>query len=149
HAFHWLEDVTDTRAADAERKRLALVTSKTNQAVIMSNLRGEVEWVNDGFTALTGYRFEEMRGQDATRLLRGPGTDPAACQRIDDGLRAGRIVEEEVLNYHRDGSAYWVRLRIDPIHDEHGRLTGHITMAQDVTERRHVDAARTEASQRL
>ncbi len=149
HTFYLLEDITARRIAQAEMSRLSLVASRTTNAVIMSTADGEIEWVNDGFTRLTGYDADEVRGRPIAELLRGPATDVAASLRIEEGIRAGASIEEEVLNYNREGRAYWVRLRIDPVHDSKGNFAGHITMAYDVTERRHVDAARTEASQRL
>ncbi len=149
HYFYLLEDITDRRAAQTELSRLSLVASKTTNAVIMSTAAGRIEWVNDGFSRLTGYLPEEARGRPIIELLRGPATDHAASQRIEKCIREGASIEEEVLNYHREGRAYWVRLRIDPVHDSAGEFNGHIIMAHDVTERRHVDAARTEASQRL
>ncbi len=149
HYFYLLEDITERRATQAELSRLSLVASKTTHAVIMSRADRTVEWVNSGFTRLTGYTAEEVRGRRLAELLRGPSNDSPTSQRISDGLDAGNSIEDEVLNYHRDGGAYWVRLRIDPFYDAKGSFAGHITMAYDVTERRHVDAARTEASQRL
>ena len=147
--LYLLEDVSQRRAAQAELSRLSLVASKTTNAVIMSTADGRIEWVNDGFSRLTGYTAEEVRGRRIVEMLRGPGTDAAACARIEQGIRSGSSVEEEVLNYDRDGGVYWIRVRIDPVHDAKGQFAGHIAMAHDVTERRHVDAARTEASQRL
>ena len=143
------EDVTARRNATEDIRRLSLVASKTTNAVIMSDGNGLIEWVNDGFTRLSGYELDEIKGKHAENLLRGPGTDKATAQRIDDALKSGRTVDEEILNYHREGRAYWVRLRIDPIQDASGKFSGHIAMAHDVTERRQVDAARAEASQRL
>ncbi len=88
------------------------------EALVVAGPGGLIEWVNPAFTAMCGYSLEELRGHKPGHLLQGPDTDAAAVARIRAALRSAAPCRETLVNYHKDGSAYRVDLRITPILDE-------------------------------
>ena len=78
-------------------------------------------FVSDEFEAQTGYAPEEVMGRNC-RFLQGPDTDPAAVQAIREALEAETEITVDILNYRKDGTPFWNRLRIRPLYDDHGRL---------------------------
>jgi diguanylate cyclase (GGDEF)-like protein/PAS domain S-box-containing protein len=102
-------------------------------------------YVNEAFTRLTGYRPEEVLGR-SPRMLQGPGTSRAALDRVAAGLRAGQPVSEKILNYAKDGSPYWLDLRIVPMRDAEGEIVQFVAIQRDVTlDTRRLDELRTAA----
>lgn len=94
----------------------ALVTNAgQGVAKVRTGPTGLVEWVNPEFTALCGYKLEELRGKKAGQLIQGPQTDRAALARIRSAMNACRPIEEHLVNYHKDGSVYRVHVAITPI----------------------------------
>ena len=91
-----------------------------------------IVFVNDGFTTLTGYEASEVIGRNC-RFLQGPRTDPATTHRVAAAVEAGSQVEAEILNYRRDGSAFWNALFIAPVRDQDGRLAYFLSTQMDVT----------------
>jgi len=89
-------------------------------------------YVNEAFTRLTGLPAEEVLGRNC-RFLQGPGTEPAAVQRIRDGLAGMRETRVTLLNYRRDGTPFHNELLIAPVHDEDGTVTHVVGMQLDVT----------------
>lgn len=88
------------------------------EALVVTGPGGLIEWVNPVFTDMCGYTLAELRGRKPGHLLQGPGTDSAAVQRIRAALRSASSCRETLVNYHKDGSAYRVDVRITPILDE-------------------------------
>lgn len=88
------------------------------EALVVAGPGGLVEWVNPAFTEMCGYSLDELRGRKPGHLLQGPGTDPAAVARIRAALHSAAPCRETLVNYHKDGSAYRVDLRITPILDD-------------------------------
>lgn len=88
------------------------------EALVVTGPGGLIEWVNPAFTAMCGYSPEELRGRKPGHLLQGPATDSAAVERIRSALRSASPCREMLVNYHKDGSAYRVDLRIAPILDD-------------------------------
>jgi len=95
----------------------------------------EIVHVSDGFTRMTGYTAAEVIGR-SPRFLQGPGTDEGAKARIRAALQHGEAVREELLNYRKDGSPFWVELSIVPITDGHGRITHWASNQRETTGRR-------------
>jgi PAS domain S-box-containing protein len=124
------------RAQELESRKLALVASHTANAVIVTDAAGRIDWVNDGFSRLTGYTLEEVRGQSPGRILQGPGTDRATVEQMRDCLKRGEGFEVEVLNYDKGGRPYWVSLEVQPIFDERHQLTNFMAIETDITRRR-------------
>lgn len=78
-------------------------------------------FVSEEFERQTGYSPEETLGRNC-RFLQGPETDPRAVEAIRRALEAESGVTVDILNYRKDGSKFWNRLRIRPLFDDKGRL---------------------------
>lgn len=132
---------TNTRllAREAEYRRLALIAARTDNAVILTDVDGRVQWVNDAFVRITGFTLEEVVGRTPGSLLQGPETDPATVEVMRKGLASGAGFDAEVLNYSKDGRKYWVSIEVRPITDEHGVFSGYMAIESDVTARREAD----------
>ncbi len=101
-------------------------------------------WVNPSFTRVTGYTAEESVGRNC-RFLQGPATDRATIAAIKQGLVEERVITETVLNYRKDGTAFWNQLSISPVFDGSGELVSFVGVQTDVTERVRVEDEREAA----
>jgi PAS domain S-box-containing protein len=124
------------RQQEAESRKLAMVAARTDNAVILTDAHGCIQWVNAGFTRLTGYTLAEVEGRKPGQVLQGAGTDPGTVDTMRQCLARGEGFSVEVLNYHRDGRKYWLAIEVQPIHDQDGRLTNFMAIEADVTSRR-------------
>ncbi|TDH60760.1 PAS domain S-box protein [Dankookia rubra] len=98
-----------------------------------------IEYVNPGFTHMTGYTLEEMLGR-TPRVLQGPGTDRAVLARMRAALKAGHSFRAEAVNYRKDGTEYIVEWLITPVLDRDGHIVHWVSAQRDVTERRMAEA---------
>lgn len=103
---------------------------------------------NRAFLDLTGYQKDEVIGRNC-RFLQGPLTDRGAIDSLRAAIADAREVEVELLNYRKDGSAFWNRVSLSPVHDENGRLIYFFGSQVDVTQQRLGRIARDEDSQVL
>ena len=129
-------DITARREQNETLTRLALVASRTTNAVIITDAAGLVLWTNEGFTRITGYTLADAIGRKPGDFLQGPGTDPATVTLLREAIAADKSVDCEILNYTKDGRAYWIQTRIDPVHDESGHLRHFIAIESDITRER-------------
>ncbi len=88
------------------------------EAVVVTNAAGLIEWINPAFTALCGYTLVELKGRKPGQLLQGPATDQAAVARIRAAVQGKCACEETLVNYHKDGSLYRVKLALTPLLDD-------------------------------
>lgn len=127
-------------SADAiQIERLSQVARQTINGVVISDVEGRVEWVNQGFTRNTGYTLDEIKGRKPGELLQGPETDPEAVAKIRAALAQAQGFEIDLLNYTKAGRAYWNRINCSPLHDDQGVLTGYMAIETDVSELKRVE----------
>lgn len=134
------EEQINSSRSDQQTKLLARIVSQIDEAVVIGNKEGRIEWVNDGFTNTTGFELNEVKGE-TTELFFGPLTDRRLIKKIEENLFKGESVVEELVCYRKDGSAYWAMVSIKPIHDETGDITSYIAIQSDVTGRKEKELA--------
>jgi diguanylate cyclase (GGDEF)-like protein/PAS domain S-box-containing protein len=117
----------------ANAKDSVLVTEA--EPVDLASGGPRILYVNEAFTAMTGYSSAEAVGQ-TPRMLQSPRTDRAELDRLRQALTAWEPVEVELLNVRKDGSEFWVQFIIVPVTDEAGWYTHWVSIQRDVTDRR-------------
>ncbi len=133
------ESARRAQQKEEESRTLAVVAARTDNAVVLTDARGRIEWVNDGFTRMTGYTLAECAGRTPGSFLQGPGTDPAVVQHMRRQLAAGQGFKVELINYHKDGHYYWAATHVQPILDAAGRLAHFMAIESDITTRRQTE----------
>lgn len=128
----FVRDITDEYLAKEEVKRLSLVANNTSNAVIITNAQGLVEYVNEGFSDITGYSLDEIKGKKPGSLLQGKYTDPDTVARISQKLKDRKPLYEEILNYDKQGNSYWISLAIDPVFNANHELTHFVAIQADI-----------------
>lgn len=99
-------------------------------AIILTDAKRKILWVNDGFTAITGYRLYEVIGKKPS-LLQGPDTEQNAVDRIRECLQNKISFKDELTNYRKNGESYLCKLVIHPIFDTKGELLNFIAFEVD------------------
>ncbi|MEP2715904.1 ATP-binding protein [Pseudophaeobacter sp.] len=117
----------------AEAKKLALVARHANDSVLIVDRDANIQWVNEAFTRLTGFRFEEALGQNPGILLNHSDTNPDAIREIEEGRRAEKPFRVEILNRHKDGSDIWFETNQVPIASGEGGAMSYIAIERDIT----------------
>src|SRR4051812_38742992 len=140
-----VEQTADPEAyLQALRERAVIATDITFTITDPRQPDDPLVWVNPSFSRVTGYQAEEAVGRNC-RFLQGPATDPEAVASIRTALAERRTVSTTLLNYRKDGSAFWNQLSISPVFDGEGTLVSFVGVQTDVTERVRVEREREAA----
>ena len=137
HALNTL--LSRREQAQTEIKKLALVAQYTDNAVVITNAMIQIEWVNEAFTRITGYRFKEVVGKRPSVFLHGAETDPITLAKIRTALREQQPISTELVNYTKTGQRYWVSLSIQPIYNDNHELTHFISVEKEITKRKQIE----------
>ena len=128
--------MAEAQAMTADLDRLAKVAQRTSNAVVITDPARRVVWVNEGFTRLSGYTLEEMRGRVPGHLLQAESSDPTTVRVISEQLSQGMGFRGEICSRSKDGREYWVDIDVQTLHDRQGRLNGFMAVETDITEMR-------------
>jgi len=128
----FIKDVTEEVEQRELQRMLSLVANETDNAVIISDAEGLIEYVNTGFEKLTGWKLDEVKGKKPGSFLQGTETDPRTVDVIRQRIKNREAFYDEILNYRKDGTPYWTSLSINPVF-ENSKLVNFIAVQADIT----------------
>ena len=142
-------DITEKKRYEEELEKLSLVASETINGVLISDPENCVEWVNEGFSRITGYGLRDIKGKRIGDVLAGDKTDLETIEiaRRKTARGDGFIIELQV--YHKDGRELWISISNTPIVDENGKMLKQIEIFTDITEKKHYEEQLNRYSMRL
>jgi len=128
-----IRDITEKRKSEEQLKLLSFSINQSSSAVIITDVNGNIDYVNDTFTKLTGYSKEEVIGENP-RFLKSGYTAKETYKELWEKILAGENWEGEFLNKRKDGTLYWEYARISPVKNENGVITNFIGIKDDITQ---------------
>ena len=132
-----LELINRQKQASKDQKEQLLILSQiaevnTNTVIITDN-NDIITWVNQSFTNMTGYTFDEAVGKKAEHLLHGPLTSQDTLNYLNACVTRGEAFNADIYNYSKSGMPYWARIKGQPIHNHNQELTGFFALIEDIT----------------
>ena len=137
-------DVSERRRNENHLRLLRSVVVNANDAVLIAEARtgdplgGKIVYVNEAFTKMTGYASEEAAGR-TPRILFGPQTDREQLNHVRSALNRGESARVELINYRKDGSAYWVEVNFVPIAEDHSDVGHWVAVQREITQRKRAE----------
>lgn len=124
---------------DQQKMRLqGTAMAAAANAIFITNVKGEVEWVNDAFTRLSGFEASEVIGKTPAILRSGVQGDDVYA-RLWATITSGQVWRGEMVEMRKDGSLYTVDQTIAPILDESGAVAHFVAVHEDVTDRKKAE----------
>jgi PAS domain S-box-containing protein len=130
------------RASQAESRKLSLVASKTDNAVVITDPLGNIEWANSSYTRLTGRTLYDVHGRPLTEFLASPDVDAGAVGRVTAAFAAHESITIDAVQLATDDRRFHVRLDVQPVLSEDGHVENFIAIETDIS-------ARVETEQQL
>ncbi len=134
--FH---DITERRAAERTKARLAEIVDSSEDAIVAKDLNGVITAWNPGAERLFGYSADEAIGKSIAIIIPPDRQDEEAdvLQRV---RRGERISHFETMRRRKDGSLVEISLGVSPLKNRRGEIIGASKAARDITERKHLHA---------
>ena len=139
-----VRDVTAERAAEESRSRLAEAVDQVQEAVLIADRRGTIEYVNAALAAMTGYSREESIGQPV-RMLLEKEQEAHFDQQIEELVNQGEVWRGRLVNRRRDGSLFMAATTVSPVRDSAGAITHFISVQRDITHEAEVETRMRQA----
>ena len=92
----------------------------------------EIVFVNEAFTDMTGYSFDEVQGR-TPEFMQGPKSDRQVLDRLRENMKRGEAFHGMTTNYKKDGTEFTIEWKVIPIRNEAGAVTHHAAVQRDVT----------------
>ncbi len=133
-------DIDERKSAEEQLNRQAAALEATANAIVITDVRGTVVWVNQAFATMTGYSKEEIVGNNP-RLLKSGEQSEEFYGNLWATILSGKVWQGELVNRRKDGTTYSEEMTITPIMREAGSRVGQyfIAVKQDITQRKRVE----------
>jgi PAS domain S-box-containing protein len=150
HARFVTRDVTELKAREEARARLAAIVTSSDDAIVGKTLDGVITSWNPGAERIFGYTAAEAVGRHITLII--PAERRAEEDHVLAQLRRGlRVDHFETVRQAKDGRKINVSLTVSPITDSSGKIIGASKIARDITAqlqtRRELEEARKSAEE--
>ncbi len=143
-----IRDVTDRKRAEEEMRLQATALQAAANGIVITDREGNIQWVNDAFTRLTGYGAAEAVGNNP-RVLKSGQHDEAFYRTLWTTILSGRVWQGEVVNKRKDGRLYTEEMMITPVVSAGGEITNFIAIKQDISERKRAEEDLARANERM
>jgi PAS domain S-box-containing protein len=129
-------DITERRRFDEMLRLQERAIDAASSAIVIVDARASdypIVHVNRTFERITGYAPEEVLGRNC-RFLQGADRDQAGLERLREAIPVGGEACALLRNYRKDGSLFWMSVRISPVRDASGALTHFVGVQTGITD---------------
>ncbi len=142
-----LHDITARKQAEEEKwkaevwlRTLSAAIEQSPVTTVITDLVGNIVFVNPRFTETTGYTAQEAIGQNP-RILKTDLKSSLEYKELWDTILSGQNWQGVFQNKKKNGELYWESATISPVKDEYGAITNFLAVKEDITERREAEEA--------
>jgi len=131
-------DITARKQAEQRQELSEKIIATSPTAILITNPRNRIVFVNPAFTSITGYTLQDVEGKDPKTFASGRH-DKAFYQTFWEKLKAEDHWSGEIWDRRKDGSVYPKWLSVHTLRNSVGRLTNYVAMFTDITERKQAE----------
>ena len=141
-------EFTERKQKENQLIKLSAAVEQSPASVLITDPHGNIEYVNDRFTRLTGYTREDVIGK-TPGILESDLTPKTVYDNLWETVFAGRVWQGEVCNKKKNGESYWESISISSLLNNKGQVTNMLSVAEDITDRKQVENRLKESEERF
>ncbi|MBI5306942.1 MAG: PAS domain S-box protein [Planctomycetes bacterium] len=126
------KNITARKMLEEQLRKLSCAVDQSPMTVVITDTKGNIEYVNPKFVQLTGYTLEEVVGK-TPRVLKSGMTSPEEYRQLWETITTGGEWRGEFYNKNKDGTFYWESASISAIRNPQGEITHFIVVKEDIT----------------
>jgi PAS domain S-box-containing protein len=127
-----IRDITDRKRAEESHTRLAKAVEQSGETIVITDVDGAIVYTNPAFEKTSGYRREEVVGQNA-RILKSGKQDAEFYRQMWAVLTQGEVWSGRLVNARKDGTLFEEHATISPVRDSAGKVVNFVAVKRDVT----------------
>jgi PAS domain S-box-containing protein len=132
-----IHDISEKKKAQERVELLKKAIESSNVAVYITDIHGDLIYVNPFFEQISGYASEEVIGKNP-RIFKSGYHPDSFYKELWDTILSGNDWDGEMLNKKKSGDFYWVKTHISPIKNEQGNITHFVAIKEDTSERKRL-----------
>lgn len=127
-------DITEREMARLQMSKLSEALEQTADSVMITDINGVIEYVNQAFERTTGYSAAEAIGSRPS-IVKSGRHDNAFYKKLWETILSGKVYRDVIINRRKDGTLYYEEKSITPLKDQKGKVINFISAGMDITKR--------------
>lgn len=140
-------DINARKTIELELNKLSRAIEHSPNSIFITDIDGQIEYVNPAFSQVTGYAPEEVLGKNPS-ILKSGYTKQEEYAVLWSTIRAGKTWKGTFRTLRKDGSYLWESVFISPVMDAEGKITNFLAIKEDITEQKRIRAELIAAKER-
>lgn len=128
-------DISARKKDEENLRKLSQAIEQCPVSIIITDTKGNIEFINPQFSRLTGYSLAEVVGKNP-RILKTDKTPPEVYAQLWQTISAGKVWEGEFYNRKKNGEQFIEHAIMAPIFNENGKITHYMAIKEDITARK-------------
>lgn len=141
-------DIIGQEKSELKIRKLSSAVEQSSNAILITDIDGNIEYTNPKFSELTGYSAKESLGQNP-RFLNSGEQSKEYYLKMWKNLASGNTWEGEFCNKSKNGKLYWEYNFISPIKDETGKTISYLAIKEDITSKKEAKRKLRENTQQI
>lgn len=143
-----IQDITERKETEAKLYLQSSALSSAANGIMITDKNGSIVYANPAVTKLTGYKFEELMGENP-KILRSGKHNKNFYNKLWKTIKAGNVWDGEIINKRKDGTEYIERQTITPVKGDTSEIEYFVAIKSDVTEKKKTEDALRESEEKL
>ncbi|KAA3598115.1 MAG: PAS domain S-box protein [Calditrichaeota bacterium] len=132
-------DISEKKEYEEQLRQFSYIIEQSPIAIVLTDLVGDIEYVNKNFSNLSGFLKEEVIGRNL-RIQKSDNHDQEFFENLWKTLKEGKNFKGEIQNKHKDGNLYWENLTISPLRNLDNNVIKYIGFKEDISEKKKLEA---------
>ena len=132
-------NITEQKKSQETIQKLSKSIEQSPSTIMITDIKGNIEYANPKFTEITGYTIAEVLGKNP-RLLKSGMVAAETYKKLWETISSGEVWRGEFLNRKKNGELYWEGCTMTSLKNEEGIITNYIAIKEDISSRKQMEA---------
>jgi len=144
----WIRNISEKKQMESDMMKLSTAIDQNPAAIVITDLNGNIEYVNSQFSKLTGYSEHELLGKNP-RILKTNFHPQEFYAEMWETILSGKVWKGEIYNKRKDGTCFWEDSTFAPIFDKNNEIVNLVGIKQNITEKKEAEFVLMEREKEL
>jgi two-component system sensor histidine kinase/response regulator len=131
-------DVSKRKQIFEQLNKLSLAVEQSPKSIIITDINGKIEYVNNAFFSITGFTPNEVIGKNS-KILSSGNTSPDNYAAMKTSIKKGNNWQGELYNKKKDGSSLIQYVITTPLRQTNGDTSHFVSVQEDISEKKRID----------
>ncbi len=141
-----IQDIHESKLMELEIRKFSEIIEQSPTGIQVLDHKGVIQYVNNSFTKITGYRYDDVVN---TGYYHNEAQEGADVSTFLESIKGKKAWKGEVIKQSKTGENYWERSVVFPVRNGKGEVMNYAAIIEDITEYKETEKKLKESEKRF